>query len=127
MTSTYILRKAYHIFLFPLLTVWTGCTWNTGDGISKEKINIGSFSGPKECVDKCKVYIHNGRRPNGATVDADIGRTCYCQIDATGRTSSSDLKTCIFAPGIFSISLIISFANLHLNFLFQKWLYSRKS
>ena len=81
---------------------WVGCTtgWQSGDGTGGTEKMIGTFSGPKECVDKCKIYKNNGQSANAATVDSVTRKKCYCEFGATGKNSNNNWKTCMFKkPG----------------------------
>ena len=75
------------------------CHWRTGDAISNLEKYIGKFNSPEVCFRKCKKYTHEGKKPNGATVDAATGQKCYCEFDATSQNNEKAWKSCIFVPG----------------------------
>ena len=91
-----------------LLSASANCRWQLGDGVgpggsSTEpgtfNVEIGTFSGPAECLAKCNSYTNQGKIPNGATVDAATGRKCWCEFGASGIDKNYSWKTCIFEPG----------------------------
>ena len=73
---------------------WVGCSWKIGDGTGGFEKMIGTFSGPKECVTKCRRYRYRGRKPNGATVDANTGKKCYCEFNMKRSNGNCSWKTC---------------------------------
>ena len=39
-------------------------------------------------------HSHNGKRPNGATIDSSTGTNCYCEYGQTGRNGAASWKNC---------------------------------